>query len=104
MIVAGSGRRAADGSDGRGFPAHAAAAIDVASARTDSCRRIPALLLAVARDVGWVFAERSREVDLVLLLLPENLPNVLGDRVFAHRLTLLDAVAIRANRVVLVVE
>lgn len=41
-----------------------------------------------ASDLGGVFAESRRQGDEVILLVDQNLANVLGDRVFPHRLTL----------------
>ena len=46
------------------------------------------------RHVGHVFAERGRQIDLVLLLLPQDLADVLGDRVLLQRFALHDPLAI----------
>jgi hypothetical protein len=40
----------------------------------------------------------------MFLLLDQNLPEVLGDRVFAERLALADALAVVADRLVLIVQ
>src|SRR5712692_8211419 len=68
-------------------------------------RRRPARELAsrlTPREIGRVFAERCGKVDLVLLLLAQDFADVLGDRILAERLALAYALAVRANRVVLV--
>ena len=51
-----------------------------------------------------VLAERRRQVELMLLLLPQNLADVLGDGVLLERLAFLDALAVGANRIVLVLQ
>src|SRR5579872_4536691 len=62
------------------------------------------LLARLDGKVRGVLAQRRGEIDQVLLLLPEDLANVLGDRVLAERFTLFHALAIRADRVALVLE
>ena len=54
--------------------------------------------------VGDVLAQRGRQVDLVLLLLDQDLADVLGHGVLAQRLALADALAVVADRLVLVLE
>src|SRR5258706_10268188 len=58
----------------------------------------------LARNVGRIFAERGREIDQMLLLLAEDLANVFRDRILAERLAFAHTLAIRADRVTLVLQ
>ena len=63
------------------------------------------MLLPRRRETsGRVFAERRRQIHLVLLLLAQDLADVFSDGVLLERLALLEAFAIVPDRVVLVVE
>src|SRR5512135_570664 len=54
--------------------------------------------------VGHLDAQGGRQVDLVLLLVDQDRADVLGHGVLAERLALADALAVVADRLVLVIE
>src|SRR5262245_24439516 len=56
------------------------------------------------RDVGYLDAQRGRQVDLMLLLVDQDLADVFGHRELPERLALADALAVVADRLVLVLE
>jgi hypothetical protein len=57
-----------------------------------------------AANVGNFYAERSGQIDLMILLLHEDLANLFRHRVFSKRFTLPDAIAVIADGLVLVIE
>src|SRR6476661_11298644 len=74
------------------------------SGRGASWGRAAARSATPAGDIGHVFSERSREVDLVLLLLAQDFADVLGDGELRQGFALFDSLTIGANGVVLVFE
>src|SRR5262249_7668181 len=72
----------------------------------NAARRLRASAEKLARlaHVRHFDTERGGQIDLVVLLLDQNLADLLGQREFAERLALADAVAVIAHGLVLVVE
>src|SRR5436190_15538555 len=60
--------------------------------------------LAERIDIRNVLTESSRQIDLMILLLNDDLAYLLSHRVFAERLTLLDALPVVADGFILIVE
>src|SRR5580698_10925993 len=82
------------------------------SSRTAIPARCEAALAALAQrarfgttvEVWNLFAKGSRQVDLMVLLLHQDLANLFRHRVFSKRFTLPDAIAVIANGFVFIVE